>query len=374
MHIGHEGTVVASEPGTDRQSCAFPGICVLPTGRWLCTFRAAPAKLATVGQHVLLTWSDDEGRSWCKPRALCVPPRIEGRPGLFRAAYLTALGGDRLLAVLCWVDHSDPSRPFFNEQTQGLLDSRILLSWSEDGGGRWSSPLLVDTAPFHVPTPITGPVLCLGNGDLACQFELNKPYEDCGVWRHRSVLLYSCDSGRTWPEHAITSGDPANRVFYWDQRPAVLNDGRILDLFWTYDNEAAVYLSIHARLSIDHGRTWSDLWDTGVSGQPAAPVELGDGRVAMVYVHRDGPPVIKLLCSEDGGRSWPAGSGLTIHETGLGSQTRVKGSMQDSWAEMGAFSVGLPATAALPGGDVLVVYYAGPHADRTDIRWSRVRP
>jgi len=303
---------------------------------------------------------------------------LDGRPGLLRAGHLTAMGRNSVLAVLYWVDHSDPSRPFFNEQTQGLLDSRILLSWSDDASAHWSPPRLVDTAPFHVPTPITGPVLSLRNGDLACQFELNKPYDDPGVWRHSSVLMFSRDSGRTWLEYSMASGDPADRdasrIFYWDQRPAVLRDGEILDLFWTYDNQAAAYLNIHARTSVDHGRTWSEMWDTGVPGQPAPPVELADGRIVMVFVHRDGPPTIRLRCSKDKGRTWPADSEVVIYETRLDSQTRAKGTMQDSWAEMGAFSVGLPTTAKLANGDVLVVFYAGPHADRTDIRWARVRP
>ena len=47
--------------------------------------------------------------------------------------------------------------------------------------------------------------------------------------------------------------------------------------------------------------------------------------------------------------------------------------MQDAWTEMGAFSVGLPATARLAEGDVLVVYYAGPETDLTDVRWARVQ-
>ncbi len=47
--------------------------------------------------------------------------------------------------------------------------------------------------------------------------------------------------------------------------------------------------------------------------------------------------------------------------------------MQDAWAEMGAYSLGLPTTALLPDGDVLVVFYAGPNSDQTDIRWVRVR-
>ncbi len=374
MEIIDAGQAFASQADTARQSCAFPGICVLPTGRWLCTCRAAPTKLGTVGQHVLLRWSDDQGRSWSQPREISSPPDLQGRPGLFRAAYLTALGGEEVLATLYWVDHSNPARPFFNEQTQGLLDSRIMLAWSRDAGSTWSGPRWVDTSPFNVPTPITGPTLALPDGRLACQFELNKPYESEEVWRHRSVLLFSADRGETWPEHTVVSADPENRVFYWDQRPGVLPDGSILDLFWTYDNGASIYLNIQARESRDGGRTFSPLWDTGVPGQPAQPVPLQDGRIAMVYVDRTGSPVIKLRTSRDGGRHWPAVSERVLHGAAAQTQTVLKRSMQDSWAEMGAFSVGLPATAVLADGDLLVVYYAGPHTDRTNVEWIRVRP
>ncbi len=35
------------------------------------------------------------------------------------AAYLTALRESRMMAALLWVDHSDPSLPFFNPETEG---------------------------------------------------------------------------------------------------------------------------------------------------------------------------------------------------------------------------------------------------------------
>jgi hypothetical protein len=103
-------------------------------------------------------------------------------------------------------------------------------------------------------------------GDCPYLPELNKAYYDTSVWRHSSVLMFSKDGGRSWPEHAITGHDPENRVFYWDQRPGVLRDGVLLDLFWTYDNRSAAYLNIHARESRDCGSTWSAMWDTGVPG------------------------------------------------------------------------------------------------------------
>ena len=157
------------------------------------------------------------------------------------------------------------------------------------------------------------------------------------------------------------------------QRPRVLPDGRIFDLFWTYDNAAAVYLNIHARESRDGGRTWLPLWDTGVPGQPAPVVPLPDGRLVMVHVDRTGAPAIRCRVSRDQGRTWPAESGLTLYESALPSQTVRKDGMVDAGAEMGKFSVGLPATAALPDGDFLTVYYAGPSTDCTSVQWARCR-
>jgi hypothetical protein len=374
MKIAAQGVVFRGEKGTGRSSCAFPGVAVLPGGRWVCGFRAAPSKKGTAGQHALIALSDDEGKTWAPALRPFVPPDVDGQPGLFRAAYPSSLGGDGVLAALCWVDHSDPSLSFFNEETEGLLDTRIFLAASEDGGASWSEPRLVDTAPFRVPTPLTGPVLVLPNGDRALQFELNKTYFDRSPWRHASVLMLSSDGGKSWPRPSIVAQDPGNRIFYWDQRPGLVADGALLDLFWTYDRARSEYLNIHARRSLDNGMNWSDIWDTGVPGQPGPPVFLSDGRIVMVYVDRTEAPVIKLRVSPDGGKSWPPATEMDLYQPGLGPQSARKGSLQEAWTEMEKFSLGLPAAARLPDGDVLVVFYAGPEPDVTDIRWLRVRP
>jgi len=346
----------------------------MPSGRWVCGFRAAPTKKRTAGQHALIAISDDEGSTWRTVLDPFVPPPVDGRPGLFRAAYPTALGGDKVLAALCWVDHSDPALPFFNEETEGLLDTRIFLSLSKDGGLTWSAPRLIETSPYKVPTPLTGPVLLFPDAQWALQFELNKPYYDPNPWRHASILIFSFDQGQTWPHHTIVSHDPDNRIFFWDQRPAVLEDGTLLNMFWTYDRTAADYLNIHARKSTSGGRLWSQLWDTGVAGQPAQPVSLPDGWIAMVYVDRTAAPAIKLRVSADAGKTWPEATEMTLYQPELASQSGKKSSMQDALSEMEKFSLGLPTTARLPNGDLLVVFYAGPEPDLTDIRWLRVKP
>jgi len=152
LKIIARGTAIRGRDGTSRQSCEFPGICVLPGGRWLCSCRAAP----TTGQHPILARSDDEGKTW-----------------------------------------SDPSLPFFNDKTEGLFDTRIFSHTSEDDGETWFAPELIDTTPFNVPTPVTGPVLVLSENRWACQFELNKHYDDASQWEHSSVMMFSGNHGRS---------------------------------------------------------------------------------------------------------------------------------------------------------------------------------
>lgn len=370
MKVIDRGVVCRGVDDSDAQSCTFPAICVLPNGRWLCTFRAAPRK-NTSTQKTMLTWSDDQGKTWSTPTAPWQAIDVDGRVGRCHSGYLSGLGGQELIAAIRWVDCSDPQLPFFNEQTEGLLDTRTILSRSLDAGETWSKLWVMDRSPFDVPVPLTGPILQLPDGELICQFELNKHYYDTTPWRHRSVMMFSNDGGKTWLQYAFAPSDRENRIFYWDQRPSVLPGGRILNVFWTYDTTRAQYLNIHASESIDCGRTWSELWDLGIPGQPAAPVPLPDGRIALVYVDRVATPTIKLRISHADARDWPQRTETVIHEGRAARREVTMAGMPDAWAEMGAFSVGLPATALLPNGDIVIVYYAGLDTDHTDIYWVR---
>lgn len=127
MKIIDRGVAIKGEKGTDYQSCLFPGFCVLPSGRWLVTCRAAPARNNNFNQRVFLVWSDDEGKTWSGPVSPFPPERINNKIGVFRGAYLTALGGSTVFATLQWVDYTDPSLPLFNEHTEGVLDCLIFF-------------------------------------------------------------------------------------------------------------------------------------------------------------------------------------------------------------------------------------------------------
>jgi len=113
------GVVFAGAPGGAEQSATFPAPCVSPGGRWFCMFRAAPVKVSNAGQRVLLTWSDDEGRTWSSPCEPFPPMTLARKPGRMRTGGLVALDKRRLLITLAWVEATIPDAPYFNEATEG---------------------------------------------------------------------------------------------------------------------------------------------------------------------------------------------------------------------------------------------------------------
>ncbi len=373
MPIVDRGTVYRGPANTDHQCATGPVIVVLADGRWLCSLRTTPNKGAGDGL-VLLTRSDDEGKSWSEPERVFVAPEIEGRRGDFRSIKMTLLENGCLLTAIKWVDRSDPGRKLFSASDGGVQGGRFFLSRSTDSGDSWSEPRQLP--PFEFDESVTGPtapLLRLANGDLAFPVELSKPQGDDSPSRHFAAMMFSPDEGETWPEHAIIAHDPSHRIFYWDHRPVVLSNGDLLNLFWTFDNQEGVYRNMHASRSTDHGRTWSPVRDTGLPGQAGPPLCLRDNRIALVYVDRTGEPTIKFRISDDDGITWPDDTELTLYDSEKRPSTSGgKRELKEAWSEMYEFSVGLPTIAETASGDVIAVYYAGPEADRTGIEWVRI--
>jgi len=372
MKVIDKGLVTASRPKTDAASCCFPTVCALDGGRWLVGMRMGPAKMSRM-QRACGCWSDDEGKSWSPPAEVAGPLELNGTPGTWRTIGFTPLGGRRVAAVICREDASHPFLPMFNEATEGLVDMKLFTALSEDGGEHFSTPQQVRCGKYDgVPTPATGPMLLLPGGRWAVQFEVNKHYNDPAPWQHASALTFSLDQGKTWGDVVDIHTDPQRRIFCWDQRIAT-SGNTVAAAFWTYDQQESRYLSIHSRTSTDGARTWGPLHDTGIPGQPARLVMLDERRWIMVYVDRTSAPTIRARLSHDGGKSWPAADDILIHQRSLPAQTWNKGSMQDAWAEMNVFSIGLPDAVGLPNGDALAVFYSGDHHDYTDIHWTRLR-
>lgn len=342
----------------------------LPSGRWLASFKASETKADCDFMHAVMTWSDDEGKSWITPFEPVKLPAINNVPGQSRTLYFMPLGERRVLMLSNWVDSSDLSQPYYNAETESLKDTRIFFSFSEDEGETWSDPELMDTNPVKDPVPLTGSPFRLADGTIVCQFEINKRVGDTTKWIHKSALIFSYDNGKTWGDVSMVTGVPD--MYYWDQRPNVLADGKtIIDFFWTLDGKKNQYQNIHARESLDGGKTWGEIWDTGIYGQPGQPVDLGDGRLATIDIDRTEKPVITIRTSHDRGRTY--NNAMIVYDSNDSkNQDSCNISMNDAWDEMARFSVGHPTLLILGPGDILAYYYAGDHSDSTSIEFVRI--
>lgn len=368
MRITDTGTLFRGTVGTRTAIACFPSLAVLSDGTVLATFSVATRK-HTPDTRVLVSRSEDGGRSWSNPEDP-FPGPYKGGPGTVHVAHITEVEPGRLLAVMSWVDHSDPSLPFFNPETEGLLPVISLLAESRDGARSWS-PLWEAPQVFDGPASLTGPIYALRDGTLVLPVEINKPYDDPSPWHQRSACQYSTDAGRTWPDHAVVASDPALRMYYWDRRCGVLHDGSVLSMFWKYDSHTGRDLTIHHSLSPD-GRTWPMPEDTGVVGQVIYPAELPDGRLLGTYVDRYVTRTIRVCLSDNRGRTWDAADERVLYEkerqtAGVGGSATTTEYLQ----EMSLWSFGLPCVCILPDGIGLVLYYAGSEK-ATDIYWARV--
>lgn len=369
MELTSEGILFAGGANTSAASSCFPAIARLPDGSLLASWRIGSQKDSADGQ-ILLSRSGDGGDSWSQPEELPAGPWAAD-PGEVHYAPLTVLGHNHLLATLMWVDRSDPTLPLFNPTTEGLLPIRTWLCESRDGGRSWDDYRFMDGEPQGGPLAITGPVLVLDDGRLACQFEVNKPYEDTRPWRHAAAWKISSDGGYTWPDYVEVANDPIGRLMYWDARYVLGPKGYIVVAFWTYDRQQQHDRTIHLSESHDGGRSWSAPRDCGLVGQVCHPVLLRDDRLLLVYVDRFHTRSIRAALSNDLGRSFVRDVLVYQHparQAEPGKESALAGYLQD----MELWTFGRVEAIAGQDGMVWVVYYAG-NAEATDIRWARLQ-
>jgi sialidase-1 len=367
MRVLAEGTLFTGTAGTRTANCCFPAIVQLPDGTLVVSWRVGSQKDSADGQ-ILLLRSTDEGNSWSAPEPLPAGPWTD-TPGEVHYAPLTVLGQNHLLAALMWVDRSDPTLPFFNPTTEGILPIRTWFCESRDGGRSWGDYRVMNEEPDAPPT-LTGPVLALDRDRLVCQMEVNKSYEDAGPWRQRAIWKMSQDGGYSWPDCVEVAHDPAGRVFYWDARYSLGANGYVIAALWTYDREAKSDLPIHLCESRDGGQTWSAPRDSGLVGQIGYPVLLGGSRLLLPYIDRYGSPSIRAALSNDLGRTFSENITIYRHQAAQldpGKNSTAADYLQDM--ELWTFGRVEPFLGI--DGTVWLAYYAG-NAQATSIRWARL--
>ena len=368
MKILKQGTVYSGENTPALSSCAFPAICKIKNGTLLASFKGGKEKGPYNKTEKAMTCiSADGGQTWGLPFEQFTPPTVDGKPTTLRTLYYVETDDSTLLAVFNAVDATMEDLPYYNEETEGLKDTYIMISRSSDGGKSWSPAERIQVKTFYdMPLPLTGAPFVTKDGRIGIQFEVNKPYYEKEYWVHHSCVVYSEDGGKTWGNEVVITDNPD--VYYWDQRIDTLNDGRVVDIFWTFDRNKGDYVNIHYCESTDGGRTFGQLKDTGLVGQPGNVIDGKSNSQLAIYINRDQAPVIKIAESTDKGDSWH--DALTVFDFGKNTKGKQNGSMNDVWAEMGAFSVGHPFIERLDDNFAIAYFYSGPSTHRTDFLYA----
>jgi hypothetical protein len=363
MNLEFDSTVYdASSQPEARRVAFFGGLAPLASGAWLSGFTCGESKHHPEAT-IRICRSCDGARSW-KLVPWQFETEIDGISGSLAGAEMIETEPGRLLLFSTWFDRSDPTRPLFDPETEGILRSRQLVAESADDGETWSSWRTVPT-PGLTGTAITGPVLRWADGSIGFAFESFKEFDDPSPPKHGAWLAISRDGGCTFQPPHLVASDPRQQIYYWDQRLCVgRTTGEYFGLFWTHDRAEKRDRRVHfirGNINVAEPAQAQPI-ETSIPGQIAAPLLLTDGRLLAFVVDRQRPGTLRLWVSHDGGRTWPQSDSLVVHEhdeLARLSQGSANIDFAQYWEDMAKWSFGHPSIRQLDDRRVLLEYYAG---------------
>lgn len=336
--------------------CAYPLTAALGDGAIATVYRRGTSKHSHDGVLVMQT-SGDGGAHWAEPVTIFDGTKLEPSKTAVTGGLVQTRSG-ALVAVFGVVEGLRPGVYMFDEEGQ-TLPRKILTTRSEDGGRTWSPPEPLETPGLSRAGIVARPFL-LGDSEIALTLEHRTPLGAQGT-----AMVFSSDDGLTFGDLAIVAADAEGKLSLCDARVAVLTDGRILMLLWTFRQDTEETIEVHRTLSTDHGRTWSEPTGIGLVGQITVPLALPSGPVIAVSNVRVPPEGSQLWCSLDVGTTWASETRVQMWDVAeariLGqpvAESTASRGPSGIWDDLQRFSFGTPDLVLLDDGSVLMTYYA----------------
>ena len=273
------------------------------------------AHVCPFGRVELMT-SPNGGQSWTFPRVLLDGPIDDRDAGILETAKgtllvttFTSLAYEPILAKGekegGWESERLARWQAAHNRLSGERRKQDLGVWmirSTDDGVTWSQryDCLVDSP--HGPIQLADGRLLYAGKDLWRQGE-------------RVGVCESTDDGQTWrwlSQIPVRDGD--SHTEYHELHAVETEDGRIVCHVRNH-NKANARETLQCE-SADGGKTWSKPKSIGVWGLPSHLVRLRDNRLLMTYGHRRAPLGNQARLSTDHGRTWSepillSGDGIT---------------------------------------------------------------
>ena len=273
--------------------------------------------------------SRDNGKTWSLPETINNTPLddrdagiLETRKGTLLVSWFTSVA----FTLPVYKTAFERYARYATKITPGLRE-QWLGNWvrrSEDGGKTWDTPIRTINSAPHGPIQLRdGRLLYIGTGKSG-----DKP----GI-----LVEESTDDGRSWkiiaalpkPEDPTTSLNEPHMV--------ELASGKLLAMIRNEPKDRSKSFLLQSE-SVDGGKTWSPLRNTGIWGLPPHLLQLKNGWVLVAYGHRRQPLSERACISKDEGKTWDIENQITIAS---------------------AISVdhGYPSSVQLDDGSILTVFY-----------------
>jgi sialidase-1 len=337
----HETKVISHQPELYQ---GWPTVVRRKSGELLLTYSGGRERHVCPFGRLELMRSRDEGKTWSWP-CVILDPGIDTRDagvletakGILLANTFTSLAYvDRFKAEEkraaggkqgAWTaEHLDRWRAA-DQRLSAQQKKAMLGVWmirSIDGGMTWSPPYDCRVGSPHGP-------IQLGDGRLL--------YAGKDVWRSEKIgVCESIDDGRSWrwlAEIPARAGDDPVKGYH-ELHAVETADGRIVVQIRN-ENKSNFGETLQTK-SADGGKTWAVPHSIGVWGLPSHLLRLKDDRLLMTYGYRRPPFGNQARVSADHGRTWSEPITLSADGAGvdLGYPSTVQladGSLLTIWYE-----------------------------------------
>ena len=299
--------------------------------------------LCVFGKNYLYK-SFDGGESWTPP-AIINDTYLDDRD-----AGLTYLGGGKmLLTYFChpWQFYDERRewvKGYTNKVTYPMASAMLdgyknlpdelnkygsFVRLSRDYGNTWEEAVKVPVTAPH------GPIL-LKNGKLLF---VGKEFHggDDELTQGAIYVYESADDGKTWQKLCgIDFPEGLDKKNMHEPHAVELEDGTIVAAIRAQGEGVPHGFSIFTCVSTDGGKSFTHPECLGISGSPPHFLLHSSGALILTYGRREAPFGERVMISRDGGKTWGEEHILT---------------------EAYCNDLGYPATAELPDGSLVTVYY-----------------